>query len=712
MGERADALDRRILDAALEGVVVIDNDQRITYVNEAAARAFGVPAADLLGQDALGISLPLLSPADPAVVQERLTHREREPGRYEITLHRADGSASTYLVSGTVLRRADGTVDGSVALLTDITDRKVVERQFRLMAENATDVITVVDVSGRLTYVSASAKEVFGYAAEELVGTTFEEHLLPGHGPGEARVFVDSAQQPDLYTTTVQLVRGDGRAIWVELTVRRIRDESTSAVVEYQASARDVTDRVDALAALHDSERRLQLVVDQLPAVVITMDKDLRITSSAGLGLKLQGIRPNRSVGRLLADVQADAGRPNDPILRYYEQAATGSDVSFETEMGGRQYLMHASPLRDDDGNIIGVIGISSDVTQWKAVEQRYRLLAENSTDVISTIDPSGVYTFVSPSAAEVYGYPPEDMTGRRVEQFLDQDDQGRVRELFDDVGGQPDVFTTKVRFRRADGITIWVESTVRQVRDGSTGSLVELEASSRDISERRRMQEETNRVKNEFFATVSHELRTPLTSMIGYGELMTDLEELSPQGQRFLSVILRSAERELRLVDDLLTLVAIEESGLAIRSAEIDLERVVREAVEAARPRAEEAMLALSLETPGIAVPMYGDRDRLGQAMDNLLSNAIKFTPADGRVKVVLRSQGPSAEIDVVDTGVGIGVEDPDALFERLFRTPDAVAQETPGLGLGLTIALASWRPTPAPSRWSAAARGEPRSG
>ena len=203
-------------------------------------------------------------------------------------------------------------------------------------------------------------------------------------------------------------------------------------------------------------------------------------------------------------------------------------------------------------------------------------------------------------------------------------------------------------------------------------------------------MQEETNRVKNEFFATVSHELRTPLTSMIGYAELMTDLEELSPQGQRFLSVILRSAERELRLVDDLLTLVAIEESGLAIRSAEIDLGRVVREAVEAARPRAEGAMLALSLETPGIAVPMYGDRDRLGQAMDNLLSNAIKFTPADGQVKVVLRSQGPSAEIDVVDTGVGIGVEDPNALFERLFRTPDAVAQETPGLGLGLTIALA----------------------
>ena len=75
----------------------------------------------------------------------------------------------------------------------------------------------------------------------------------------------------------------------------------------------------------------------------------------------------------------------------------------------------------------------------------------------------------------------------------------------------------------------------------------------------------------------------------------------------------------------------------------------------------------------------MYGDRDRLGQAMDNLLSNAIKFTPAGGRVRVVLRKAGHTAEIDVIDTGGGIGDEDPDALFERLFRAPTAVAPATP---------------------------------
>jgi PAS domain S-box-containing protein len=320
-----------------------------------------------------------------------------------------------------------------------------------------------------------------------------------------------------------------------------------------------------------------------------------------------------------------------------------------------------------------------------------FRGLLEAAPDGMVIVNRDGAIVLVNARVEELFGYRRAELVGEPVEILVPDRYSGMHMAFRNGYVSEPRTrpmgLAGDLHARRKDGSEFPIEVTLSPL-ETDQGLLVS--AAIRDISERRRMQEETDRVKDEFFATVSHELRTPLTSMIGYGELMTDLEELSPQGQRFLSVIMRSAERELRLVDDLLTLVAIEESGLAIRSAEIDLERVVREAVEAARPRAEEAVLNLSLETPGIAVPMYGDRDRLGQAMDNLLSNAIKFTPSDGRVRVVLRAKGLSAEIDVIDTGVGIGDEDPDALFERLFRTPDAVAQQTPGAGLGLTIALA----------------------
>ncbi|GAB3991424.1 PAS domain-containing sensor histidine kinase [Nocardioides marmoraquaticus] len=354
-----------------------------------------------------------------------------------------------------------------------------------------------------------------------------------------------------------------------------------------------------------------------------------------------------------------------------------------------RQLDLTLSPVQTDDGDLVTVA--MRDASGKQQQTKLFRGLLEAAPDAMVIVDRDGRITIVNVQAEQMFGYERAELVGQTVE-ILVPDRYSGMHMAFrqgyvTEPRTRPMGLAGDLRARRKDGSEIPVEVTLSPL-ETEEGLLVL--AAVRDISERKRMQEENDRVKDEFFATVSHELRTPLTSMIGYGELMTDLEELSPQGQRFLSVIMRSAERELRLVDDLLTLVAIEESGLAIRTAEIDLELVVRDAVEAGRPRAEEARLSLSLETPGAAVAMWGDRDRLGQALDNLLSNAIKFTPAGGAVRVALRQRDGSAEIDVVDTGVGIGEEDPDQLFERLFRAPTAVAQQTPGAGLGLTIALA----------------------
>ncbi len=357
----------------------------------------------------------------------------------------------------------------------------------------------------------------------------------------------------------------------------------------------------------------------------------------------------------------------------------------------GRQLAVDLTltPFATDRGTMVG-IGLREPNEKFRQTKL-FRGLLEAAPDGMVIVNRDGMITLVNAQVEQMFGYERAELVGEQVE-ILVPDRFSGMHMAFrngyvSEPRNRPMGLAGDLHARRKDGTEFPVEVTLSPL-ETDEGLLVS--AAVRDISERRRMQEETDRVKDEFFATVSHELRTPLTSMIGYGELMQDLEELSPQGRRFLSVIMRSAERELRLVDDLLTLVAIEESGLAIRSAEIDLERVVREAVEAGRPRAEEAQLELSSETPGTAVAMFGDRDRLGQAMDNLLSNAIKFTPVGGTVRVVLRPVGGNAQIDVVDTGVGIGEEDPDQLFERLFRSPTAVAQQTPGAGLGLTIALA----------------------
>ncbi|HET8561941.1 MAG TPA: PAS domain S-box protein [Marmoricola sp.] len=331
------------------------------------------------------------------------------------------------------------------------------------------------------------------------------------------------------------------------------------------------------------------------------------------------------------------------------------------------------------------------DVTRKQREERLFRGLLEAAPDAMVIVDVDGRIVLVNAQAERLFGYRREELVGRSAELLVPERFAGLHAAYRSGYVTEPRTrpmgLAGDLHARRRDGSEFPVEISLAPL-ETDDGLLVS--AAVRDTSERRRGEEEANRVKDEFFAAVSHELRTPLTSIIGYAEIMDELEALSPYGKRFLSVIRRSAQRELRLVNDLLTIVAIEDSGLAMQIGELDLEGVVREAVEAIRPSAEEASLELSLETPGFAVPMSGDRDRLGQALDNLLSNAVKFSPEGGRIRVVLRVADGRAEVDVIDGGPGIGDVEPERLFERLYRAADAVHRQVPGAGLGLAIARA----------------------
>lgn len=223
----------------------------------------------------------------------------------------------------------------------------------------------------------------------------------------------------------------------------------------------------------------------------------------------------------------------------------------------------------------------------------------------------------------------------------------------------------------------------VRDTRGDLVGRLVVL----RDVTGER----EADRLKDEFFALVSHEFRTPLTSVIGYVELVLDDEQqaISEEHRHFLSVVDRNATRLLRLVGDLLFAAQVEAGRLQLELGEIDLAAVAREAVEAARPVAEDREIALASEIADMP-PCLGDHDRLGQVLDNLISNALKFTEVGGTVGVRVVPDGDCAVIEVSDSGPGIPAEEQHLLFERFFRATTATSRAIPGVGLGLTIVRA----------------------
>jgi signal transduction histidine kinase len=201
----------------------------------------------------------------------------------------------------------------------------------------------------------------------------------------------------------------------------------------------------------------------------------------------------------------------------------------------------------------------------------------------------------------------------------------------------------------------------------------------------------EADRLKDEFVALISHDLRTPLTSIMGYIELALD-EEMEPklddERRGYLEVVSRSAQRLVRLVDDLLFVARLQAGRLQLAPTRLDLSEIVRQAVQESQGRAGAGNVVLVAEANG-AVPVDADKGRLFQLLDNLISNAIKFTPAGGRVEVRVSRDG-AAVLEVCDTGIGFTSAEAARIFERFFRTDSALEGQIPGTGLGLHIAQA----------------------
>lgn len=199
---------------------------------------------------------------------------------------------------------------------------------------------------------------------------------------------------------------------------------------------------------------------------------------------------------------------------------------------------------------------------------------------------------------------------------------------------------------------------------------------------------------KDRFVGTVSHELRTPLTSIMGYLELIAEDDAsgdypLSAETREYVSIARRNAEQLLSLVSDLLTTAQIDSGALRLTVDETSLSTLVADAVEAARPRFEEAQIRLTASVVP-TVPQEIDRRRMAQVIENLLSNALKYTPAGGSVTVETSTVLDASVLTVSDTGIGMSRADLGKMFTKFFRAESARQNRIQGFGLGLVICRA----------------------
>ena len=199
----------------------------------------------------------------------------------------------------------------------------------------------------------------------------------------------------------------------------------------------------------------------------------------------------------------------------------------------------------------------------------------------------------------------------------------------------------------------------------------------------------QANRLKDEFLATLSHELRNPLNVITGYSELLLRLPEArsSAKIQTAAAAIARSASAQNRLVSDLLDLSRLQMGKLSLELQPLSLSAAIADAAEAVRADAAAKSIQLQISLPDEPLLGRADPTRVQQIAWNLLSNAVKFTPAGGRVRLLLSRAGSEARLVVEDTGEGIDPSFLPRVFEVFRQAEGGTIRRHGGMGIGLAL-------------------------
>ncbi len=334
------------------------------------------------------------------------------------------------------------------------------------------------------------------------------------------------------------------------------------------------------------------------------------------------------------------------------------------------------------------------------AGEARYRLLAENTSELIVLAHDDGRRSYVSPAVRRLLGYTPEEAVAMRLRDGVHREDLAllvtQARRL---AAGEPQV-SVVCRARHRTGAWVWVEGAFRRIPGAAPGEPAII-ATFRDVGERQRharaleeariTAERASQAKTDFLASMSHEIRTPLNGVIGYADLLLADRTLPGRHRRYVDRIAAAGGALLTVVDDILDFSRIEAGGIALAEVPFAPAALVDNAASIVRGLSEPKGLVLDVSLDA-AVPDWvrGDPDRLRQILLNLLNNAVKFTPA-GRVAVRVEAEGGieggTLRFSVSDTGIGIAPEQHGRLFQRFSQVDGSIRRQYGGSGLGLAI-------------------------
>ena len=464
---------------------------------------------------------------------------------------------------------------------------------------------------------------------------------------------------------------------------------------------------------LPEQEQWLRVTLSSIGDAVITTDTNANVTflnpaaeSLTGWSLQEASGAPLSSVFQIINEETRQVAE-NPAIRSLREGLVVGlanHTLLIARDGTERPIDDSAAPIRDLQGQVVGVVLVFRDVSQRRRQErilqeneERFRLLVESVKDyAIFMLDPRGIVISWNAGAEHIKGYAADEIIGQHFSRFYTPD---AIATGFPDfelrTAAAVGRFEDEGWRLRKDGSKFWANVVITAVRD-ATGTLRGFAKVTRDLTERRKLERskaqsealaELNRRKDEFLAMLSHELRNPLAPISTAVQVLRLDQEVDAARQTAMSILERQVAHLTRLVDDLLEVSRISTGRIRLQPEHVDLRHIAERAVEVVRSSIAQREHELSVSPDSDPVWLHADPTRIEQVIVNLLTNAAKYTNVKGQIRLTIEREGNEAVLRVADTGVGIAPDLLPNVFDLFSQAERSLDRSQGGLGVGLTI-------------------------
>ena len=590
----------------------------------------------------------------------------------------------------------------------------IIANYARGLIEASQDPLVTISTNGQIMDLNEATVNITGIERENLIGSDFLDYFTE---PQKAREVYQEVFAKGLVTDSPLTLRHKTGKLTDVLFNGSVFKDETGNVKGVVIVARDITER----KINEEHTKHLANIVEYSDDAIISKSMDGEIKSWNRGAEKMFGYTEQETLGKNISilippeftneEKNILERMHNDEIIDHYETTRIKKN-------GERLYVsLTVSPLKDNEGEIIGISKIARDITTQKLMANYSLTLIEASRDPLFTISPQGKITDTNQATLNMTEVSREKIIGTDFSDYFTDPQKARkgYQEIFDNG------FVVDYPLTIKDGQVTDVLFNGSVYKD-DTGNVIGAVAVARDISEQKRIEKEFTeakvfaelatviaeeakgkaeaatriaedavKAKQQFLSNMSHEIRTPMNAIIGFTKVVLKTD-LTAKQREYLVAIKLSGDALIVLINDILDLAKVDAGKMVFEQTAFKMEASISAMLHLFEPKIQEKNLLLIKQyDKRIPSVLVGDPVRLHQIILNLLSNAVKFT-SRGSITVsvqLLKEDEAKAmiEFSVKDTGIGIAENKIGKIFENFQQASSTTSRLYGGTGLGLAI-------------------------